>query len=74
VELTDVSPPFVSFRGTYLFEADGGVIISDSTLRFRDRAEVEYALALTGFALEEVRDAPDRPRREFVFIAGRPSG
>jgi SAM-dependent methyltransferase len=69
-ELTQVSLPFVSFRYTYRFD-DGAVITSDSTLRFRDREEVESSLADHGYRVVEVRDAPDRPGREFVFIAGR---
>jgi len=49
------------------------VLNSDSTLRFRSRAELADSLAAAGLAVEEVRDAPDRPGREFVFIAHRPS-
>jgi hypothetical protein len=69
-EVTQVSLPFVSFRYTYRFD-DGAVITSDSTLRFRDREEVESSLAAHGYRVVEVRDAPDRPGREFVFIAER---
>lgn len=61
----------VTFQGTNEFHADGAVLASESTLRFRSRAEVEALLAATGFALDEVRDAPDRPGREFVFVATR---
>jgi len=70
-ELTDVSLPLVSFRGTCVFP-DGEVLESDSTLRFRGREEVESALAAHGYRVEEVRGAPDRPGREFVFFAARP--
>jgi SAM-dependent methyltransferase len=35
VELTDVTLPLVSFRHTFVFESDGAVLTSDSTLRFR---------------------------------------
>jgi SAM-dependent methyltransferase len=66
--VTQVNLPFVSFRYTYQF-ADGGIVTSDSTLRFRDREEVEGSLAACGYRVLEVRDAPDRPGREFVFIA-----
>ncbi|WP_181789509.1 class I SAM-dependent methyltransferase [Streptomyces phytophilus] len=72
VELTGVSLPLVAFRWTYVFAADGQVLTSDSTLRFRERDEVEQDLAAHGFAVREVRDAPDRPGREFVFLARRP--
>jgi SAM-dependent methyltransferase len=69
-EVRQVSLPFVSFRYTYRFD-DGAVITSDSMLRFRSREEVESSLAAHGYRVVEVRDAPDRPGREFVFIARR---
>ncbi|MFJ9159240.1 class I SAM-dependent methyltransferase [Streptomyces griseoviridis] len=72
VELIEVRGPLVTFRWTYEFASDGAVLTSDSTLRFRERDEVEGELAATGFVLDEVRDAPDRPGREFVFVARRP--
>jgi SAM-dependent methyltransferase len=68
LELLDVSLPFVSFRHTYRFP-DGAVIASDSTLRFRSRDEVTESLVACGFEVVDVRDAPDRPGREFVFLA-----
>jgi hypothetical protein len=68
-EVTDVSGEFVSFRTTYVFESDGAVLTSDSTLRFRSRDAVLESLAAAGFTVEEVRDAPDRPGREFIFVA-----
>jgi ubiquinone/menaquinone biosynthesis C-methylase UbiE len=70
-EVTDVSLPLVSFRYTYRFLADGAVVISDSTLRFRRRGEVESSLIANGYRVLEMREAPDRPGREFVFIAQR---
>jgi SAM-dependent methyltransferase len=70
-EVTEIALPFVSFRYSYRFARDGVVITSDSTLRFRTRDEVEESLAATGFTTLEVRDAPDRPAREYVFIAER---
>lgn len=69
VETLDVSLPLVTFRWTYIFDSDGECLTSDSTLRFRDRDEVEADLAAHGFAVDQVRDAPDRPGREYVFIA-----
>jgi SAM-dependent methyltransferase len=71
VEVTNVSGQLVSFRGTYVFEEDGAVLISDSTLRFRGRDEVADSLLAAGFAVAEVRDAPERPGREYVFVAVR---
>ncbi|MFC9482520.1 class I SAM-dependent methyltransferase [Streptomyces griseus] len=72
VEVTEVAGPLVSFRWTYVFAADGRVLTSDSTLRFRERQEAEADLTAQGFVVREVRDAPDRPGREFVLIARRP--
>ena len=72
VDLTDVAPPLVSFRWTFVFEADGTTLTSDSTLRFRTREEVLHSLATAGFVTHDVRDAPDRPARELVFVAQRP--
>lgn len=71
LEVTAVDLPLVSFRFTYTFLADGAVVTSDSTLRFRGRDEVESSLAARGYRVLEVRDAPDRPGREFVFITER---
>jgi SAM-dependent methyltransferase len=72
-ELTGVSGQLVSFRTVFRFEADDAVLTSDSTLRFRERDDVERSLSAAGFRLDEVRDAPDRPRLEFVFVASRPA-
>ncbi|MGW4054556.1 class I SAM-dependent methyltransferase [Streptomyces sp. NPDC004779] len=72
VRVTGVSGPLVSFRWTYRFAADGQVLSSDSTLRFREREEVEQDLKAHGYVVDDVRDAPDRPGREFVFLARRP--
>lgn len=70
-ELIDVSEPLVTFRSTNIFESDGAVLTSDSTLRFRTRDEVERSLDDAGYELVEVRGAPDRPGKEFVFVAAR---
>ncbi|MFI7063997.1 class I SAM-dependent methyltransferase [Kribbella sp. NPDC050124] len=70
-DLVEVKPPFVSFRGTYVFAADGAVLTSNSTLRFRERSEVEESLKTAGFAVDDVREAPDRPGKEFVFVSSR---
>ena len=52
--------------------SDGAMLTSESTLRFRERDEVEADLAAHGYELIEVRDAPDRPGREHVFFARKP--
>jgi ubiquinone/menaquinone biosynthesis C-methylase UbiE len=67
-DVVDVSGPLVTFRWTYLFP-DGERLTSTSTLRFRDRTEVEADLQTHGFTVTDVRDAPDRPGREYVFMA-----
>lgn len=72
VDLTAAELPCVSFRWTYRFLDDGEELSSDSTLRFRDRGEVTESLSELGFEVDDVRDAPDRPGREFVFVARRP--
>jgi SAM-dependent methyltransferase len=69
--LTGVSGQLVSFRTFTVFETDGTVLTSDSTLRFRDRDEVAGSLAAHGYHVDDVRDAPDRPGLEFVFVARR---
>jgi hypothetical protein len=56
-----------------MFASDGAVFTSsDSTLRFRSRDEDLASLAAAGFAVIDVRDTPDRPGLELVFVAQRP--
>ncbi|WP_237841550.1 class I SAM-dependent methyltransferase [Cellulosimicrobium cellulans] len=69
-DLTDVSLPIVSSHDTTVLP-DGTALHSDSTLRFRERDEVEATLAACGFEVVDVRDAPDRPGREWVCVACR---
>jgi SAM-dependent methyltransferase len=69
-EPLDVSFPLVTFRWTFVFP-DGEKLISDSTLRFREREEVLSTLVAHGYVVDDVRDAPDRPGRELVFFAKR---
>ncbi|MCU7826406.1 class I SAM-dependent methyltransferase [Kitasatospora sp. DSM 101779] len=71
VDLVEVAPPLVTVRWNHVFAVDGHHLTSDSTLRFRERHEVEADLTALGFGLREVRDAPDRPGKEFVFVARR---
>jgi SAM-dependent methyltransferase len=70
-DVTDVSGEFVTFSVTYAFESDGEVLTADSTLRFRSKEAIMDSLTAAGFTVAEIRDAPDRPGREFVFIATR---
>ncbi|MFK7919771.1 MAG: class I SAM-dependent methyltransferase [Ilumatobacter sp.] len=71
LSLLDVSDPLVSFRQHYRFLADesNDVVTSDSTLRFRSLDELRASLTSTGFDVDDVRDAADRPGREFVLVA-----
>lgn len=68
-QVTEVAWPLVRFCSTWRFAADGAVLTSTSTLRFRTRDEVEADLRGAGFDVDEVRDAPDRPGLELVFVA-----
>lgn len=73
VETTRVDGPFVTFGGAYTFDRDGVVVTPpETTLRFRGREEVVDSVVAAGFVIEDIRDAPDRPGKEFVFIAQRP--
>jgi SAM-dependent methyltransferase len=72
-DLTAVEGNLVSFRTTFVLGRNRTVLTSDSTLRFRSRDELTRSLLAAGLVVDEVRGAPDRPGREFVFIARRPS-
>ncbi|WP_299518871.1 class I SAM-dependent methyltransferase [uncultured Serinicoccus sp.] len=69
-ELVRVEEPYVTFRSDNTLP-DGTVVPSESTLIFRSLREVERTLAEAGFTVREVRDAPDRPDREWVVLAQR---
>ncbi|MEJ2667922.1 MAG: class I SAM-dependent methyltransferase [Deinococcales bacterium] len=71
-EILNFDLPLVSFRHTFVFESDGTVLTSDSTLRFRRASEISASLSAAGFLVEDIRDAPDRPGKELVFVARRP--
>lgn len=73
VEVADVDGRFVTFESPTVFHRDGMRIDSTSTLRFRSRAAIERSLRAAGFELVDVRDAPDRPGREWVYLARRPA-
>jgi SAM-dependent methyltransferase len=68
-EVIEVSGELVTFRSMTAFRRDDVVLESVSTLRFRDRDRIEESLLEEGFQPLEVRDAPDRPGRELVFLA-----
>ena len=71
-EVTEIRDDLVSFRSIFTFEADGTTLTSELTLRFRQRDEVADSLMAAGFVVDDLRDAPDRPGRELVFVARRP--
>jgi hypothetical protein len=72
VELLEAKLPLVTFRWTFVFGSDHDVLVSDSTLRFWSQVEIAEALKRAGLVVKEIRDAPDRPGRELVFMAERP--
>jgi SAM-dependent methyltransferase len=72
-DVTEVAESLVSFRSTFVFANDGAELRSESTLRFRSRAEIVDSVLAAGMTVDEVRDAPDRPGRELVVIARRPA-
>lgn len=57
----NIGPPFVSFRMTFIVEADGAVLASDSTLRFRNQAEIGHSLRAAGFVVQAHETLPTDP-------------
>ncbi|GAA1490847.1 class I SAM-dependent methyltransferase [Brachybacterium sacelli] len=66
--LCEVELPLVTFADDFTFE-DGSIVTSTTTLRFREERELRSSVEAAGFTVEEIRQAPDRPDREFVVIA-----
>jgi len=64
--VTEVALPLVTFEGSTAIGEE--IMRSTSTLRFRERNELERDLSRHGFNVLEVRDAPDRPGKEMVFL------
>ena len=69
--VTHVAPPLVTFEGSTTIGEE--TLRSTSTLRFRERHEIEADLRDHGIPVLEVRQARDRPGKEFVFLAQRRS-
>lgn len=69
-EVVDVQEPYVTVRSDNTLP-DGSIVPNESTLIFRSMPELETTLAAAGFTIREVRDASDRPGREWVVIAQR---
>ncbi|ROR90877.1 class I SAM-dependent methyltransferase [Nocardioides aurantiacus] len=70
-QVLDVDLPFVRFQHQYRIGSDGAVLSSDSTLRFWRDDEILGSLDANGYEVVEVRDAPDRPGREWIYVAHR---
>jgi len=68
-EVVDVDLPLVTFEATFTFPDEQ--VVSTSVLRFRSQEEVVEDLERAGFVVRSIRDAPDRPDREWVFVAER---
>lgn len=62
----EVALPLVTFESEVII--DGEVLRSSSTLRFRNQEEVERDLVEHDFRVVDVRDAADRPGKEYVFL------
>jgi len=67
--VTEVALPLVTFE--WSTTVAGTPIPSASTLRFRPREEIEADLVEHGFEVDDVREAPERPGKELVFLARR---
>lgn len=70
-DVYEVRGDLVTFRSPTRFVDDDVTIASESTLRFWSRADLTESLARCGYVIRDVRDAPDRPGREWVFVAER---
>jgi len=70
VEVSGISWPRVGITNNFAF-ADGTLLTSDSALRFREREELADDLDQARLDLVDVRDVPDRPGREWLFVARR---
>jgi SAM-dependent methyltransferase len=71
VQVTSVDGELVAFDSPVILHADGTRLSSSSVLRFRRLSAIVRDLEDSGFAIREVRDAPDRPGREWVVLAER---
>jgi len=65
--VTSVHLPLVTFESVTTI--DGVDLRSLSTLRFREQGQIMADLAEHGFTVSDIREAPDRPGLELVFLA-----
>ncbi len=70
VEVTAVRWPFVDICNWFVF-SDGTTLTSNATLRYRDSENLRVGLDAAGFDTAEIRDAPDRPGREWILLVRR---
>jgi hypothetical protein len=73
IDVTEIDGELMTYRRTYVIPVDETTLTSDSTRRFRSRAEIDSSLESCGYTVLDVRDAPDRLGREWVFVARRSS-
>ena len=73
IDVTDFDGTLMTYRRTYVIAADGSTLTSDSTRRFRSRDEIDASLRSAGYTVLDLRDAADRPGREWVFVAQKSS-
>ena len=76
VDVVAVRPGIVEFSGHTVFAADGHDAVSASTLRFRDRSDIEGSLVSAGFTVRDVLGDWDRSpvtddAPELIFLAAR---
>ena len=74
VEVVKVADGLVHFQGVNRFLDSGEEMVVDSTLRFRNQAEIEHSLTKVGFIVEEVygdwHSGPvTKESRPMIFIA-----
>ena len=64
--MTEVALPLVTFEGSTAIGEE--IMRSTSTVHFRERKELQCDLSRHRFNLLDVRDAPDPPGKEMVFL------
>jgi SAM-dependent methyltransferase len=74
LEVLDVRDGCVTLRGHNVFQVSGDDVVSDSVLRFRERAAVEESLVRAGFSVDRVNGdwsgaEASSENRTFVFVA-----
>lgn len=68
IRVDEVALPLVTFTSTTRMP-DGTEVVAVSTLRFREREEIESSLRAAGFGGIEVRDLAYAPGKGWLFVA-----